>query len=36
MEETPNLTAGMLWGTLLSIPLWMALVGWIQIMADLM
>lgn len=36
MEETRNLSAGMLWGALLSIPLWMALIGWIQILADLL
>lgn len=31
-HETRGLGNGMIWGTLLSIPLWMALIGWYQIL----
>ncbi len=33
LQETRNLGIGMVWGTLLAIPLWMALIGWVQILA---
>lgn len=35
MQETGNIGAGVLWGILLSIPLWMAMIGWLQILSSL-
>lgn len=29
-EKEGNLLAGLLWGTLFSIPLWLSLIGWVQ------
>lgn len=29
-EEEGNLAVGLMWGILLSIPLWMSLLGWIR------
>jgi hypothetical protein len=31
MEEKGNFFAGLLWGTTLSVPLWIAFLGWIKI-----
>ena len=31
MEEQENFFEGFIWGTALSIPLWLALFGWIKI-----
>lgn len=32
LQENRNWGIGMVWGTLLSLPLWMALIGWYQIL----
>lgn len=32
MEHNHNLTIGLLWGITLSIPLWISLIGWIQLL----
>ena len=31
MEHEGNLFEGVLWGTLLSMPLWLAIIGWVKI-----
>lgn len=31
MDEQGNLLVGLLWGTSLSVPLWIALFGWIKL-----
>lgn len=33
MEKEHNFYIGMLWGTSLSIPLWLAFFGWIKLIA---
>ncbi|WP_267908727.1 hypothetical protein [Paenibacillus alkalitolerans] len=35
MKDANNITIGLIWGTLLSIPLWMSLIGWIQLIVIL-
>lgn len=36
MEEQGRFLTGFLWGTSLSIPLWIAFFGWIKIMISLL
>jgi hypothetical protein len=31
MKEDGNFVAGVYWGTLLSVPLWLAFFGWVKI-----
>jgi hypothetical protein len=35
MEEQENFFKGLIWGTSLSIPLWLALIGWIKLINKL-
>ncbi|ETI68595.1 hypothetical protein BAVI_11824 [Neobacillus vireti LMG 21834] len=35
MKEQGNFFTGLLWGTTLSIPLWMAFFGWVKIILHL-
>jgi hypothetical protein len=35
MEEEGNFLVGLIWGTSLSIPLWIAFLGWIRIILQL-
>ncbi|MEH7331227.1 hypothetical protein V7161_01065 [Neobacillus drentensis] len=36
MEERESFFTGLLWGTALSIPLWLALLGWVKIILHLL
>lgn len=36
MEERGNFLTGLLWGTSLSVPLWIAFIGWIKLMIKLL
>ncbi|TCN24172.1 hypothetical protein EV146_108287 [Mesobacillus foraminis] len=36
MEEQGNFLVGFLWGTSLSVPLWIALLGWLKIIINLL
>jgi hypothetical protein len=33
MDEEGNILVGLLWGTALSVPLWLAFIGWIKIIS---
>jgi hypothetical protein len=33
MNEEGNFLVGLLWGTSLSVPLWLAFIGWIKIIS---
>lgn len=35
MEEQGNFLVGFIWGTSLSIPLWIAFLGWIKLLVHL-
>ena len=35
MDEQGNLLVGLLWGTSLSVPLWLAFFGWIKLVIQL-
>lgn len=35
MEENGNFSIGLLWGTSLSVPLWIAFFGWIKLIIHL-
>ncbi|TWE01238.1 hypothetical protein FB550_106296 [Neobacillus bataviensis] len=32
MDEQGNLLVGLLWGTSLSVPLWIAFIGWMKLL----
>jgi hypothetical protein len=36
MDKHGNIAFGLLWGTSLSVPLWMAFFGWIKIITHLL
>ncbi|MBM7690835.1 hypothetical protein JOC77_000238 [Peribacillus deserti] len=35
-SESENFAKGLLWGTALSIPLWLAIFGWIKLLLSVM